>query len=715
MIGMNRHVMACLGVVVLGACGGGSGMPDDDGGLRDAGIDGFIGPDGSTEPPVALLEIHARDVWGQALPEDEATLRVTRDGAAVATSGWPVITLPLYDAGSYTIALEADAHWPLEVVATFDGSADPDGVSVTVGVSGEGQGVSVGRGAREVAGASYPTHVVALGLRHQWFSAQGRPARRGNALELFTSGEAAWQSVHDDIVDATESVHMSTWWWESTFEMVRPLENHLTLTPTERARNTILGTLDQTLATKRILVGQFLSQDGIASWLSADDMVRARGDTPDDGFEFLGQANETRGVFSFMVDPFRFRDRLPFFFDVEGLTFDDEPELESTVPPRTVDLTEWPISIDVPGASYHQKFAIVDDTIAYVGGMNLRRVDWDTDEHLVFDPRRMLFDATLEDRQAVADHEELPDTGPRKDYMMRLEGPIVQDVQDVFATRWNHLLDVGAENADNASDIVVVPGGPASATGVQAQVTATLPEPFWEHAIAETWINAVGMAERYVFIEDQYFRIPVLNDVIIERMTEIPGLKLVVITKPVDEFTDPGCEWTHRSYQDLRTRFPTRFFVYQLRAFDIQETFGFDETEERFTNIDVHSKMLIVDDVFLSVGSANKNNRGIVYEGELNVAVYDADFVRAERRRLLGLILPPGTDVADDADAWITQLAEAASWNDFVFQEWEDEGGDISLDGDPLPENYTPLGFVHTLLFRSPDECLIEGVGPDMT
>ncbi|MCB9620268.1 MAG: hypothetical protein H6724_12580 [Sandaracinus sp.] len=707
---MMRRGMAGAGLMVLAACGGGSGNPGADGG----GLDGSLVMDGGlTEPPVAWLEIHARDLWGQALPESQATLRVTRDGTAVPTSGWPVIGVPLEDAGSYAIALEAPGHWPLEVVATFDGSTDADAVSVTVGASGAGQGISVARGERTIAGENVPAHVVVLGLRHQFFSAQGRPARRGNQLELFTNGQDAWGSVHDDILAATESVHMSTWWWESNFEVVRPLETHVTLTETERRANTILGTLDQTSATKRILVGQFVSQDGAISWLSADDDIRARGDAPDDGFEFLGQANETRGVFSFQVDPFRFSDRLPFFFDVAGLTFDDEPEVESTVPPRTVDLTEWPISIDVPGASYHQKFAIVDDAIAYVGGMNLRRVDWDTDEHLVFEPRRMLFDSTVEERQAVVDHEELPDNGPRKDYMMRIQGPLVRDMQDVFATRWNHLLDVGIENAENASDIVVPDVAAEIAGGIQAQVTATLPEPFWEHAIAESWLNAVGMAEDYVFIEDQYFRVPMLEEVLIERMTEVPGLQLVIITKPVSEFTDPGCEWTHRAYQTLRTRFPTRVFYYQLRSFDIEVTFGIDETEERFTDIDVHSKMLIVDDVFLSVGSANKNNRGIVYEGELNVAVYDATFVRDQRRRLLGLILPPGTDVSDDA--WITQLAEAASWNDFVFQEWEDEGGDISLDGDPLPENYTPLGFVHTLQFRSPDECLIEGVGADMT
>lgn len=279
-----------------------------DAGAADGGFDAALpwdaGPDGSAAPPTAVLEIHARDIWGQALPEDEATLTITRDAVEVPTSGWPVIRVPLYEAGSYTVALEAEGHWPLEVVATFDGSDRDDALRVTVGASASGQGLSVAHGQQDFGSATLPAHAVFLGLRHKYFSAQGRPARRGNRLELFTSGEAAWQSVHDEILAASESVHMATWWWESDFELVRPLESHLTSTLEERQANTILGTLDRSAAsTKRILVGQFLSQDGVLDWSTVSSDVRDRGATPDDGFEFMGQANPTRGVFEFMVRP----------------------------------------------------------------------------------------------------------------------------------------------------------------------------------------------------------------------------------------------------------------------------------------------------------------------------------------------------------------------------------------------------------------------------
>jgi hypothetical protein len=702
-IARMRKAIVCLALTVLASCGD-SDMPGG-----DAGDAGPPLPDDA----IAVLEIHALDLWGQPLL-DTAVLSV--NGEAVATDGWPVVTIPLVEAADYTVELSEDGYEPLTVTVTFDGGEGLD--ALTASSASTGAGLSVSHDTREIGGRTLPVHAVYLGLRHRWFSAEGRPARRGNEIRLMTSGDEAWAQFAEDAALATERVHMATWWWESSFEVVRDPVTHTTSTIDEREANTILALLDSISAEKRILVGQFLAQDGTLSWLSSDADIRARGETPGDGFEFMGQANETSGMFTFAIPPFLFRDTLIASYpELATLGFDAEAAIESTVPPREVDLTEWPVSIEVPVASYHQKFAVVDGLVAFVGGMNLRRVDWDTDEHLVFEPRRMLIDSSTDDRLAVEAHEQLPDTGPRKDYMTRIEGPLVGDVDALFQMRWSHQLAEGADYSENASDFEVRRDQAEIPGGVQAQLTATLPEPFWEHAILETWWNAIANAEEYIYIEDQYFRIPMLLDLIVERMTEVPALELVVITKPVDEIADPGCEWTYRTDQQLRMLFPDRYHLFQLRSFDIQEVSIAitDETEERFTDIDVHAKMLIVDDVFLSVGSCNKNNRGVVYEGELNVAVYDAAWVSNERRRILELILPPGSVAGDTASEWIGQLESTASANQTVWDNWDAESGDIDLDGAPLPAEYTPSGFVYPMVFRDPSECLIEGVGPDMT
>ena len=65
--------------------------------------------------------------------------------------------------------------------------------------------------------------------------------------------------------------------------------------------------------------------------------------------------------------------------------------------------------------------------------------------------------------------------------------------------------------------------------------------------------------------------------------------------------------------------------------------------------------------------------------------------------------------------AWThTARAADAKTADLVYANWEDEGFDISLDGSPLPTEYTPDGFVHSLDFGTLSDCFMESVGPDM-
>lgn len=688
------------------------------------GMDAGVPPDMDAGPPPpppanAVLEVHAMDLWAQPLPLEGRSVTLRRDGMVVVPtvsgSNW-VYTLPLRDAAQYELSVASPDHRTLTTTVVYDGSALANGVTLRTGSGTVGQGLSLAHATTSLAGREVAVHRVFVGLRHNWFSAQGRPARRGNRVTLLMDGEEAWTAVHRDLLTARNTVHMATWWWESNFELVRgTAQQHIASTLDQRRRNTILSVLESLPARKRVMVGQFLNMDGTASSLSSDDALRAHGTQAGDNFEHMGQANPTRGMFRFEVPAVNFGERVR----AEGMaatgdSFDRETAIPSDVAARDIDLTQWPAMVDVLHASYHQKFAVIDSRVAFIGGMNLRRVDWDTSAHEVFEPRRMLLDATTANRQAVAAHTRMPDTGPRKDYMARIEGPAVRDAEDIFRRRWNYLLDTNARYSPDASRYDLGPVAAPIAGGVQAQVTATLPAPFHEYAIAETWLNAIRQAREYILIEDQYFRIPMLTDELARRMEAMPSLRVVVITKPISEWTDPGCAWTRRTHEQMLARFGSRYTLLQLQAFDTEVTWGIDETESRFQTMDVHSKLLIVDDVFLSVGSCNKNNRGVVYEGELNLAVHDRAWVTAARRRVIANMLPAGTVLAESVTGWFTQMIQAAQYNDRIRANWEAEGDDISLDGRPLPEMYRPRGFLYTLPMRSVSRCLIESIGPDM-
>lgn len=660
-------------------------------------------PDG---PAVAYLEIYAMDIWGQWLPGEKLT--VLRDGQPISTTA-QLSRIALNQPGTYTISLSAPDHDEMSVEFKFDGS---DALTAFSRVDQQPllSGLTVSRELRTITGrGKKPVHSVYLGLTHKWFAPSGRPARPGNQISLIQDGENTFKQFAKDVRAARSSIMTATWWWEGDFELERSLD--VNESETARAKRTVQALYDASPATKRVMVNQFAGQDGSLSWVTVDSTLRARGAAANDKFEFMGQTNPTSGVIDYQPPGVLFDERVRTYRPhTKDRNFDETATLPLGVPARQVNLTQWPVSLELPIASYHQKFHIIDDKIAYIGGMNFRGTDWDTSEHRVYDPRRMAFGASNAKRQAVADKKTTPDQGPRKDYMLRITGPSVADAKHVFGTRWNYLRSQGAENAQRATDIKLSQGLTTANAGARVQVTATMPAPFWEYAIAESWLRAIGQAESFIYIEDQYFRAPTMNAAIIKRMREVPNLQLVVITKPVNEWTDPGCEWTARAHQAFAQEFPSRYRMFQLQAFDTTADIGPDETAAKFVGIDVHAKMLIIDDKFMSVGSANKNDRGMVYEGELNAAVFDATFVKAEREKIIANIL----GAAPSGD-WIKALSTAASANDAVRARWSAQSDDISLDGAPLPANMKPTGFIYTLNFNAPNKCLVEGVGPDMT
>jgi phosphatidylserine/phosphatidylglycerophosphate/cardiolipin synthase-like enzyme len=641
-------------------------------------------PEGS----VAVLEIYPLDLWAQPLPAG-AVLEIERDGLPVETIGAPIAYVPLHDAGAYRVRLAAPDHEPLEVQLSFDGSAELD--ATRLGARPDGAGVSSSHEVRDVEGeqGALPVHTLYLGLRHRWFSAEGAPARRGNDVTLYLDGETAWGAVAEEIRDADDTIHLASWWFDSEFEVVR---GGAELTPAD----TIMARLEESAAYKRVLIGQFVSQDGLLSGVNADAPLHDHGAAAGDDFEFMGQANPSTGMLRFELPGVEFGERVRAAHpESADRGFDAEAPIASRIAPRDVDLTDWPVDVQVNHASWHQKFSVIDD-LAFVGGMNLQSYDWDTSEHLVDDPRRR-------------------GEPPRKDYMVRIDGPSVQDVAQVFKERWDLVRGEGADYSELSSSFEVERDLAEHAGGVQLQVTTTMPDPLWRHSIAESWLAAIASAEDYILVEDQYWRAPLLTEAILRRMAEVPTLRLVVVTNPISEWTDPGCAWTHRTDSQLEAALGDRYLLLQLRAFDTEVTWGFDETEARYADIYIHSKLLIVDDTFLSVGSANKNNRGMIYEGEMNVAIVDRAWVRDARRRVLAAILPPGTPASDEVATWWQQLAGAAAWNDAVRAAWDAEGDDLSLDGAPLPAAYAPRGFLYGLDFGTLDDCLMEDVGPDMT
>ncbi len=635
----------------------------------------------------AALELVPLDPWGRDLD-----VTVTWDAApttARADSDGPgVVRVPFGSAPFRLRArLEAEDHLPATLTAQWDGTAFQLSADGAVGrVTGVEDRVADGLGCNPAPRIPVTTAYVLLD--HTWLAAAGR-APSHNAVELYTDGETHWEAVAEDLAAVEERVTWSTWWWESSFELLRDDDADV------RAAHTI-GALFSALpqAERRVLINRFW--DDNVDWnvyLNSDADLRAAAETAGDGFDVILQGNPTAvpvyDEYSVTAAPFDAVARVR-----ANPRYADRP-LDSDAQRRAVDLT-------LEAASWHQKAMVFDGRVAWVTGMNTKQTDWDAAEHAVFDPRRMDPDAEDDTRAEVRDEALLPDNEPRKDYGVRLEGPAARDVEDVLLERWDAARADGAMYADRAAPFTL-DDAPAAVDGAPlVQVVATMPEPWADQSIFETHAKAVRNAKEYIFIEDQYFRAPRLTEVLVQAMDADPDLVLIVVTQPVSD-TDGGAKYTYLSDAIFRARYPDRYQLLQLASAEltVEEGWVWDDAVVEVAPIFVHSKLRIVDDRYLSVGSCNMNNRGYLYEGELNVAVLDEAFASDARRRIFAhLVGPAWSDLlTDDARNNFDVLAMAAEANAETLAWWEAYAEDFD-DADDAEAAWSashPSGFVYPL------------------
>jgi phosphatidylserine/phosphatidylglycerophosphate/cardiolipin synthase-like enzyme len=367
--------------------------------------------------------------------------------------------------------------------------------------------------------------------------------------------------------------------------------------------------------------------------------------------------------------------------------------------------------------SFHQKGIVLvkgspPGITAWVGGIDLALGRWDTVRHPEADP----------DRQG----------GKWWDLQLRIDGPAAIDVLRNFAQRWwaiGAFLKEASTFPDEFADCVPVDAPPEIRTDTQSmltlptvaqlvrpsepaasvQITRTCPprschskiappqqppgtlEP--QGTIAEngelgslaSYIKAIGMARRFVLINDQYFFSPEIALALHEALTRADGPSFAVLMLPKDlsefDLIDPmlfkvrqkalhilvhGGSWAAPSVPAGQLADSFRL----AHCGDVTANAGTQPSplagrvailharNQDGGAVYVHAKHMIVDDVWMSIGSANLGYRSTTYDFEANASVVGdlldfggSDLVRAQRielaRRMLGLPAAYASLIAD--------------------------------------------------------------------
>ncbi len=290
-----------------------------------------------------------------------------------------------------------------------------------------------------------------------------------------------------------------------------------------------------------------------------------------------------------------------------------------------------------PGASHHQKVVVIDDALAFVGGIDLTKGRWDTPEHAADEPRRRAPDGKP--------------YAPFHDMQLMFDGAAAQALGELVRRRWQRATGRAPQADSPAVESAPWPASvEADFTDVQVAIARTEPEYDGEPAVQEVralYLDAIAAAEQSIYIENQYFTAPAIGEAIERRLAEPEGPEIVVVTRR------KGGGWLEQNTMEvLRARLIRRLEPRdergRLRVY-CPEQEGLGEQ-----CIDLHSKLMIVDDRLLRVGSANLNNRSMGVDTECDLAIeartpQHAQAIAKIRNRLVAEHL--GVDAGDVARA----------------------------------------------------------------
>jgi phosphatidylserine/phosphatidylglycerophosphate/cardiolipin synthase-like enzyme len=166
---------------------------------------------------------------------------------------------------------------------------------------------------------------------------------------------------------------------------------------------------------------------------------------------------------------------------------------------------------------------------------------------------------------------------------------------------------------------------------IEAQFVRTLPEgvypfaPKGDFRILESYARALRSAQRLVYIENQFLWAPEIVGLLAAKLRQPPRPEFrVVVVLP--QRANQGQENTCGQLQvlDEADGDAGRFTASTISAVDAG----------RAERVYIHAKTAIVDDHWLTIGSANLNGRGLYNDTEANVVTHDADLARSARLRL---------------------------------------------------------------------------------
>jgi len=329
----------------------------------------------------------------------------------------------------------------------------------------------------------------------------------------------------------------------------------------------------------------------------------------------------------------------------------------------------------------HAKVLVVDGKEALIIGSPFKQSFWDTNNHMIHEPRRGS-----------------NDMGPVHDVSIYLQGGSVVYVEEFFIELWNYLSDEYFHGQDK-----ITPQAKPLKTGrkhlqIARSITPKTIYKKGELGILEAYRRAITNAEKFIYIENQYFTNKFIIESVKNALRFNPELQLVMVINQVPDVPS-YLSWQDHGLRRLGLDLESLLDHPQIGVFTLWSG-GYENGKLNLRHCYVHSKIGIVDDKWATIGTANLDGSSLSCAEEFFVNLMPKDYLNMEMNALIFDIDELKTDEVKKMreslwsehlgmnigkksipkDGWLDLWKEVAYENIKALEEEE-----ITLYGDILP------------------------------
>lgn len=252
------------------------------------------------------------------------------------------------------------------------------------------------------------------------------------------------------------------------------------------------------------------------------------------------------------------------------------------------------------GACHHAKILVVDDAVAFCGGIDITDERWDTPAHADDEPHRR--------RSSGRPY------GPFHDVTTALDGAAARALGELARERWRSATGETLSPVPEGAD-----PWPQELQPMVREVDVAIARTVSQHEdrpevrlIEALYLSAIRAARHTIYLESQYFAARRIAEALAQRLEEPDGPEVVVINpERADGWLQEVAMGSARA----------RWLAMIGRADRHRRFHLYTPVTAGGQPIYVHAKVMVIDDRLLRVGSSNLNNRSMGFDTECDVAL----------------------------------------------------------------------------------------------